>query len=53
MRMNCFNCGYGYAHYNKGVCDGVDCSKDNLRFIPAYLITRNNACPAWIEKDED
>ena len=52
MGMNCFNCGYAYRHYNKGVCDGVDCSKDNLRFIPAYEILDFNACPAWIERDD-
>lgn len=53
MGMSCFNCGYAYHHYYKGTCDGVDCAKHNLTFIPASEILERGACPAWIEGDEN
>lgn len=52
MNMNCFNCGYAQRVYKNGMVEGVDCSKDNLRFIPAYLIEKDNGCPSWIEGDD-
>lgn len=52
MRMTCYNCKYGHAHYLRGMCYGVDCALHNLTFIPASEIEERGACPAWAEKDD-
>jgi hypothetical protein len=53
MIHNCYTCDYGNIRYDKlGMIIGVDCSADNMRYIPAMDIKMNGACPKWVERDD-
>lgn len=50
--MNCLNCWYAEPRYSKtGVIIGIDCTKDNMRFIE-YDIASCQYCGAYAERDE-
>ena len=51
--MNCNTCYYAEPRYNKeGMQIGVDCTKDNMRFIESD-IARCQYCGAYAERDEE
>ena len=50
--MNCLQCYYANPHYSKnGDIEGVDCSADNMRFIP-YDIAACQYCGRYAERDD-
>lgn len=50
--MNCLTCYYAQERYAKdGHCIGVDCTKDNMRFIE-YDIAICQYCGAYAERDD-
>ena len=49
--MKCTECYYAEPRYNQdGVQIGIDCSKDNMRFVEIE-IAQVMGCGAWAEKD--
>lgn len=50
--MKCTNCYYGEIRYNKdGQKIGVDCTRDNMRFIDID-IADIMSCGAWAESED-
>lgn len=49
--MKCTTCYYAQDRYDKDGCKcGVDCSKDNMRFIP-FDVADAMYCGAYAERD--
>lgn len=52
--MSCYNCAYGHEHYDRnGLIVGVDCARENMRFLPDPHIQLFSPCDWWAERDEN
>ena len=54
MNRNCYTCAYGTHRYDsKGLIVGVECTRDNMRFLPdAHIRLFSKDCINWTEADE-
>lgn len=51
--MKCTDCWYAREHYDRdGLQIGIDCSKDNMMFIPLDT-AQAMYCGAYAERDEE
>ena len=53
MKPSCYNCAYGHERYDKrGFVVGVDCARENIRYLPDMHIKLFSPCDWWSERDD-
>lgn len=54
MKPSCYNCSYGHERYDKnGLIAGVDCARENMRYLPDMHIKLFSPCDWWAERDDE